>query len=71
LGTTLVGTVVAPQASFNYPVPRDTTLAAGSPLSVVTLDIFGMRSDPSSCTLVKAIAGPKSKPGSPGNVRVQ
>lgn len=71
IGTALVGTTAGNQTGFNYAVPTDTTIAANSLLSIVAVDTDGAKSDPASCTLARAIAGPKSKPGAPGNVKVQ
>lgn len=71
LGTALIGTTAGNQTGFNYPVPTDTTIAANSLLSIAAIDTDGTKGDAASCTLPKAIAGPKSKPGAPGNVKVQ
>lgn len=63
---TLPAFTVAPGALFAYSLPVDTTLAAGSTLSAVTVDTNGLTSTtPSTCTTASAIKGKPSAPSAP------
>lgn len=59
-------------AIFSYMVPTDTTMAAGSTISAVTVDTGGLTSSTAfTCTLGASITGKKSSPSAPVGLILQ